>query len=190
MRGGSLGHHQAAEQVERFSSWRSDQMANLIWALGAMAAERVFFGQTSTGVGGDVASATQMAALMVGAAAMGPEPLELGVDDKKEEERVLKRFEEIGLQLMNRTGNTYAHDTVASVLSDPAKRRLTARILGQAYVTAHNFVKTNREGVEKIADEVVERREIYGDDLLDLLKNAELKTPKVDLLEEESWPTL
>src|SRR4029453_12894288 len=51
MRGGSLGHHQAAEQVERFSSWRSDQMANLIWALGAMAAERVFFGQTSTGVG-------------------------------------------------------------------------------------------------------------------------------------------
>ena len=191
MRGGSLGHHQAAEQVERFSSWRSDQMANLIWALGAMAAERVFFGQTSTGVGGDVASATQMAALMVGAAAMGPEPLDLDEGlDSKEEARVLKRFEGIGLQLMNRTGNTYAHDVVASVLSDPDKRRLTAQILGQAYVTAHNFVKTNREGVAKIADEVVERREIYGDELLDLLKSAKLETPKVDLLEEETWPTL
>ena len=76
------------------------------------------------------------------------------------------------------------------MLSDPVKRRLAAQILGQAYVTAHNFVKTNREGVEKIADEVVERREIYGDDLLELLKNAQLKTPKVDLLEEETWPTL
>jgi ATP-dependent Zn protease len=189
MRGEALGHHQAAEQVERFSSWRSDQMANLIWALGAMAAERVFFGQTSTGVGGDVQSATQLAALMVGAAAMGPEPLDLDVD-KREEERVLKRFEEIGLQLMNRTGNAYQHDIVASVLSDPAKRKLTAQILGQAYMTAHNFIRANREGVEKIADEVVERREIYGDELLDLLKSANLKTPKVDLLERTSWPTL
>ena len=191
MRGEALGHHQAAEQVERFSSWRSDQMANLIWALGALAAERVFYGQTSTGVGGDVASATQMAALMVGAAAMGPEPLDLdGGLDAKEEARVLKRFEGIGLQLMNRTGNTYAHDVVASVLSDPDKRRLTAQILGQAYVTAHNFVKANRSGVEKIADEVVDRREIYGDELLDLLKSAKLTKPRVDLLEEASWPTL
>ena len=191
MRGEALGHHQAAEQVERFSSWRSDQMANLIWALGALAAERVFYGQTSTGVGGDVASATQLAALMVGAAAMGPEPLDLDEGlDAKEEARVLKRFEVIGLQLMNRTGNTYAHDVVASVLSDPDKRRLTAQILGQAYVTAHNFVKTNRKGVEKIADEVVDRREIYGDELLDLLKSAKLTKPRVDLLEEASWPTL
>jgi ATP-dependent Zn protease len=191
MRGGSLGHHQAAEQVERFSTWRSDQMANLIWALGAMAAERVFYGQTSTGVGGDVASATQMAALMVGAAAMGPEPLELDEGlDSKEEARVLKRFEDIGVQLMNRTGNTYQHDVVASVLSDRDKRALTCQILGQAYVTAHNFVKANRKGVEKIADEVVARREIYGDELLDLLKSAKLKAPRVDLLEESSWPML
>ena len=191
MRGEALGHHQAAEQVERFSSWRSDQMANLIWALGALAAERVFYGQTSTGVGGDVASATQMAALMVGAAAMGPEPLDLDEGlDAKEEARVLKRFEGIGVQLMNRTGNAYQHDIVASVLSDRDKRALTCQILGQAYVTAHNFVKANRKGLEKIADEVVARREIYGDELLDLLKSAKLKTPRVDLLEESSWPTL
>ena len=77
MRGGSLGHHQAAEQVERFSRWRSDQMAMLIWGLGAMAAERVFYGQTSSGVGGDVGAVTALAALMVGASAMGPEPLDL-----------------------------------------------------------------------------------------------------------------
>jgi ATP-dependent Zn protease len=79
---------------------------------------------------------------------------------------------------------------VASVLSDPDKRRLTAQILGQAYVTAHNFVMSNRKGVEKIADEVVDRREIYGDELLDLLKSAKLTKPRVDLLEEGSWPTL
>ena len=62
-RGGSLGHHQAIEKEERFSSWRSEEIAKLIWTLGAMAAERVFYGENSTGVGGDVQSATARAAL-------------------------------------------------------------------------------------------------------------------------------
>ena len=58
-RGSSLGHHQALEKEERFSSWRSEEMARLVWTLGAMAAERVFYGENSTGVGGDVQSATR-----------------------------------------------------------------------------------------------------------------------------------
>ena len=111
MRGESLGHHQAAEQVERFSQWRSDQMATLIWGLGAMAAERVFYGQTTSGVGGDIQTVTRLAALMVGAAGMGPEPLDLDEGlDAKEEARVLRRFEEIGLKLMNRTASVQDHD--------------------------------------------------------------------------------
>ena len=168
-------------------------MATLVHILGAMAAERVFYGQTSIGVGGDVQSATALAALMVGAAAMGPEPLDLHPTlDAREEDRVLERFEHIGIQIMNRTGGggPLAHDPVAGVLSDHDKRRTAAQILGQAYVTAHNLMKHNREGIEHIADEVVARREIYGDELLDLLKEAKLKKPAIDLLEEESWPML
>src|SRR5215208_1261944 len=107
MRGGSLGHHQALEKEERFSRFHSDEMARLVWALGAMAAERVFYGENSNGVGGDVQSATAQAAWMVGASAMGPEPFTVTpLDDESEEQarqRVLKRFEAIGLQVMNRT---------------------------------------------------------------------------------------
>ena len=55
-RGNSLGHHQAIEKEERFSSWRSEEFHKLIWTLGAMAAERVFYGENSTGVGGDLES--------------------------------------------------------------------------------------------------------------------------------------
>ncbi len=193
MRGGSLGHHQAAEQVERFSRWRSDQLAMLIWGLGAMAAERVFYGQTSSGVGGDVSAVTALAALMVGASAMGPEPLDLdGGLDTKEEDRVLKRFEEIGLKIMSRTagGGPFAHDPIASVLSDRDKRKIAGQLIGQAYVTAHNLMQHNREGIEHIADQVVVRREIYGDELLELLNEAKLKKPAIDLMEEASWPTL
>ena len=191
MRGAALGHHSAREQVERFSRWRSEQMAMLIWGLGAMAAERVFYGENSTGVGGDVQGVTALSAFMVGSSAMGPEPLDVRLD-AREEERVLKRFEEIGLQIMNRTsgGGALSHDPIASVLTDPNKRRTAAQILGQAYVTAHNFVRHNRQGVEKIADEVLARREIYGDELLDLLKEAKLKRPAIDLMEEDAWPML
>ena len=54
-RGSSGGHHQAMEIEDRFGHWRSEQVGDLIWGLGAMAAEHVFYGQNTTGVGGDVA---------------------------------------------------------------------------------------------------------------------------------------
>ena len=129
MRGQSLGHHQALEKEERFSKWRSEQIAALIWTLGAMAAERVFYDENSTGVGGDVQSATARAAFMVGASAMGPEHIELngGAEDedaREAREKIMKRFEEIGIQIMNRTnGGPFAHDATSSALNDHDKRR-------------------------------------------------------------------
>ena len=54
------------EIEDRFGHWRSEQAGQLIWALGAMAAEHVFYGQNTTGVGGDVQSVTYLAARMVG----------------------------------------------------------------------------------------------------------------------------
>ena len=72
MRGGSLGHHQAIEKEERFSSWRHEEVGKLVWTLGAMAAEHVFYGENSTGVGGDVQSATWRASRMVGHERHGP----------------------------------------------------------------------------------------------------------------------
>ncbi len=195
MRGQSLGHHQALEKEERFSKWRSEQMAALIWTLGAMAAERVFYDENSTGVGGDVQSATARAAFMVGASAMGPERVELNGAYKTEKtrtearEKILKRFEEIGLQIMNRTGGgPFNQDPIAGALSDPDKRKAAAQILGQAYVKAYNLILHNKDAVSKIADVVVARREIYGDELLDLLRNAKLVEPTIDYSEESAWP--
>ena len=57
-RGYSGGHHQAMEIEDRFVDWRSEQVGEMIWGLGAIAAEHVFYGQNTTGVGGDVHSVT------------------------------------------------------------------------------------------------------------------------------------
>jgi ATP-dependent Zn protease len=196
MRGGSLGHHQALEKEERFSRFRSDEMARLVWALGAMAAERVFYGENSNGVGGDVQSATAQAAWMVGASAMGPAPIAVTpLDDESEEqarERVLKRFESIGLQIMNRTsgGGPFTENPIAGVLNDRDKRALAAQILGQAYVSAYNLVLHNRHAVERIADELVARREVFGDELVEILDGAKLTMPEIDYSSEDAWPTM
>jgi cell division protease FtsH len=197
MRAGSLGHHQALQKEERFSTWRHEEMARLVWGLGSMAAERVFYGENANGVGGDVMTATAQAALMVGAAAMGPERVEITrpVEGETEDEtrtRLMKRFEEIGLQIMNRTsgGGPMAQDPIASVLGDPHKRRLAAQILGQAYVKAHNLMTHNRDAVDRIASILVERKELYGDELVELLDAANITVPEVDLLEESSWPKI
>jgi cell division protease FtsH len=200
-RGAALGHHQAREKEERFSSWRSEEMAQLTWALGAMAAERVFYGENSTGVGGDVQSATARAAWMVGACGMAPEQVALNgggngrVTKKTLDERrasIAKRLEQIGTQIMNRTGDggPLGHDPLSGVLNDRDKRSFAAQLLGLAYVNAHGLIAQNKAAVEQIADALVERRELFGDELVEILESAKLKAPELDLTKEEAWPVL
>jgi ATP-dependent Zn protease len=196
MRAGSLGHHQAIEKDERFSAWRSEQMARLIWTLGAMAAEEVFYGENSTGVGGDVQSATGLAALMVGTWAMGPERIDLDgrftaiEDEDAERDKLMERFERIGLQIMNRfsASGPMGGDPIAGVLGDPGKRQAVGRLLGQAYVTAYNLIGHNRDKVERIAEVLMERKEMHGDEVVDVLDSVELEKPDIDLTDERTWP--
>ena len=196
-RGGSLGHHQALEKDERFSSWRSEEMGRLIWTLGAMAAEHVFYGENSTGVGGDVQSATMRSAWMVGMCAMAPERIDLEgkfarqSEEDKQREKLMKRFETLGLGIMNRAqGGPMTHDTLGSVLSDPTKRANAAQILGQAYLIAFNFMRANRDGVQQVAEVLIERREMHGDEVVELLDGVRLVEPAIDITQERSWPTI
>jgi ATP-dependent Zn protease len=196
-RGNSLGHHQAIEKEERFSSWRSEEFAKLIWTLGAMAAERVFYGENSTGVGGDLESATVRAAWMVGVCGMGPEPIDLAdrvpADELGDREKeIMERYERIGQRLMNRVshGSAMAADPIAAVLSDPGKRNAAAQILGQAYVAAQALIEANRSEVEAIADTLVERRELHGDEVVALLERHGLTRPEFDVMDDAIWPKL
>jgi hypothetical protein len=196
-RGNSGGHHAVMALEERFVDWRSEEIAGLIWGLGAMAAEYVFYGQNTTGVGGDVHSTTYKAVRMVGAHAMGPTQVDLSdriADPERraeEEKRVMKRFEEIGNQIMHRSGGGMLNDDgVSGVLSDPGKRALAAGLVGQSFVIAYNSVLQNRAGVELVADRLIAAGELYGDAVVDLLDEAELKQPSIDVLHEATWPRI
>jgi hypothetical protein len=158
----------------------------------------VFYGENSTGVGGDVQSATARAAWMVGACAMAPERIEFNgrfkteADADRERKKIARRFETIGTQIMNRAGGggPMEHDPLSGVMMDRDKRSMACQLIGQAYVAAHLLIEHNREAVEKIADVLVEKKELHGDEIVGLLDDSKLTLPEVDLTDEAIWPKL
>jgi len=207
-RGGSLGHYQSMEKDERFSHFRTRVMGSLVMILGAMAAEHVFYGENSQGVSGDLYSATATAASMVGMWGMGPEAsaLEIGpgydssMTDRKgkkngnapesQDELVRRRLEQIGHRLMNRAsgGSAMMGDPIAAVLGDREKGRAAAQLLGQAYVMAYTLILANRDKVEQIADVLIDRKELHGDEVVNLLDSVDLIKPELDLADDTTWP--
>jgi ATP-dependent Zn protease len=193
-RGSSLGHYQGMEKDERFSHFRSRVMGSLIMTLGAMAAEHVFYGENSQGVSGDVQSATATAAAMVGMWAMGADPVHIegSIAIDEDAEAVLRRLERIGTSIMSRASGAMPMmpDPIQSVLGDRDKRAAAAQILGQAYVNAYALMATNRGPIELIADTLIERKEMHGDEVVDLLNSVGLHRPEIDLMDDATWPTV
>ena len=188
MRGNTLGHHQAFEKEERFGKFQSRMFAEIVHFVGAMAAELAFYGENSNGVGGDLQGTTWIASTMVGAAGMSPIPIDLKgktFDDETEDqtrERVNRRLEDVGLRLMNRTADGWAS------LSDPRKRAYAAQFIGEAFVTAYNLILVNKDKIEAVADAVIDKKEIYGDDLVRLLDAQNFVKPDIEWTNEEAWP--
>jgi SpoVK/Ycf46/Vps4 family AAA+-type ATPase len=185
MRGGSLGHHQSFEKEEHFTRRQSSILGSLIHTVGAMAAEFVFYGENSTGVGGDLGMVSWRAASAVGGAGMSPLPIDLkgrtfaDETEAQSNERVVSRLEDIGSRLLN-TG----------AIQEPRKRAYACQMIGQAFVTAYVFIKTNREKVESVADAVYDQKEIYGDDLVRLLDAQNFEAPDIDWTAEDTWPKI
>ncbi|HWD74043.1 MAG TPA: AAA family ATPase [Solirubrobacteraceae bacterium] len=191
-RGSSLGHYQGMEKDERFSHFRGRVFGSLVMTLGAMAAEHVFYGENSQGVSGDLQSATATAAAMVGMWGMGPDAVAIDIvaELPDDDPGVEARLERIGNRIMNRAsgGSSMMGDPIAAVLGDREKHRAAAQLLGQAYVTAYTLIATNRDKIEQIADILVDRKELHGDEVVDLLDSVHLTRPVLDLTDPATWP--
>ena len=166
-RGDALGHHQALEgRALQLLAERGSGPPDLDARSDGRRAG--VLRENSTGVGGDVQSATARAAWMVGACAMAPERIEINGRIKNEEDadrerkKIARRFEGIGTQIMNRSGGggPMEHDPLSGVMMDRDKRSMACQLIGQAYVAAHLLIEHNREAVEQIADVLVEQKGI------------------------------
>jgi cell division protease FtsH len=145
---GLLAHN---DTEERWTRTRTELLAFLRIACAGMAAEELWFGESTTGPGGDLVGATGIAAQMVGA---------LGMTDS------LVSFVAMEEGLNER-------NVVAKVLSDPEGRERTDRLLKEAKTAVKEQLDRHRFLVEALRDALLEREELIGDEILEVLRQAE-----------------
>ena len=179
-RTGSLGHHRAVGKEEEFSKFRSQMAGELRHGLGAIAAERVFYGENSTGVSQDLQSCTQEAAVMIGVWGMGPDKLP---------PHISRLAVNIGEYLIS-VAATMADSELAGsspagrALGNPQSRRAVAQILGSAYIDDWRVMYVNKEAIDLAAEALMAQGELVGDEIGGLLDSVNLRAPEAS----DPWP--
>ncbi len=192
---GSLGHHLAVSREEEFTAMRSRLAGGLRHALGALASERVFYGENSNGVTSDLMNATQRAATMIGVYGMGPDRIPPDMSARA------VHFGEYLISVVEMTGGAQESGTVSgAVIRNPIARRTVAQVLGSAYMDCWRLMYVNKEAIDRGAHELVRQQELIGDEVTGLLDELGLRMfdeatplpeemPAVPRLEEPSFPS-
>lgn len=146
---GLLAH---SDTEERFTKTKSELESTINIALGGLAAEEIFFGETGTGPASDLVTATSLAAQMVGSFGMGSS---------------LVSFDSVD------HGPYSSPNLVAKVLGNDDTKLEVDEML-QAHRTAVvKLLTENRDLVEALRDALLEHEEIMGDEILAVLAAAE-----------------
>jgi len=159
-RRGALGLLAHGDREEVFTRSRIELQALVQIAMGGQCAEELFFGDVSTGPGGDLLYATNCAAEMVGAHGMDGSLVSY-----------------LAVQ------NSAACDTnlVGRVLADDRGRDRVEALLQAQKATARALLDANRHLVEALRDALLEREELIGAEITDVLERAAARPRVVDL---------
>lgn len=149
----ALGLVSYQEKEERYVRTRSDVMARIKTTLAAGAAEKIWFGETTTGVSADLRQATWAAATMVGLFGMGEE---------------LYSFGTIPNELAGGS-------SIGALLRDGEVRDQANKILAEARAEIESLLREKSAIVEGVRDALLEREEIVGEEIEKLF--TDLETP-------------
>jgi ATP-dependent Zn protease len=154
---GMLAH---GDREDVFTRSRTELRALIQIAMGGQCAEEIFFGDVSTGPGGDLLYATNCAAEMVGAHGMNG-----------------------SLVSYMAVQNSSFSDTniVGRVLADDRGRDAVEALLQEQKVEAKRLLEENRHLVEALRDALLERHELVGSEITDVLEAAAARPAVIDL---------
>ncbi len=145
----ALGLLSHSEEEERFTKTRSEVKALIDIAFGGMVAEELFFGEASTGVASDLQSATLNACQMVGQLGMGK-------------------------TLVSSAAIEYPGGGIVSkVLSNDNGREEVEELLAAAKQSVTEMLGDHRHVVEALRDALLEREELIGDDILEVIRRSQ-----------------
>jgi ATP-dependent Zn protease len=142
--------HGDAEDV--FTRSKSEMLGLIRIAMGGQSAEELFFDDISTGPAGDLLYATNVAAQMVGSA---------GMTD------TLISYSAI------QSGAFSDTNIVGRVLGDHDGRERVERILQEQKAFTRALLSENRHLVEALRDALIDRHELIGREITDVLMDAE-----------------
>jgi ATP-dependent Zn protease len=144
----ALGLLSHSEEEERFTKTKSEVRALIDIAFGGMVAEELFFGEASTGVASDLQAATQNACQMIG---------QLGM----------------GTTLISAAAMEYpAGGIVSKVLANDDGRAEVEGLLSSSKDSVTQMLDDHRHVVEALRDALLEREELIGEDILEVIRNA------------------
>lgn len=145
---GLLAH---SDVEERWTKTRSELEATVKIALGGMAAEHLFFGETGTGPSSDLTAATTLAAQMVGSFGMGSS---------------LVSYEAVD------NGQRSAPNIVAKVLTNEDTKKEVEDILRRHRDQVAYLLENNRDLVEALRDALLEHDELLGDEIMAVIEKT------------------
>jgi ATP-dependent Zn protease len=144
----ALGLLSHSAEEERFTTTRSEIHALIQIAFGGMVAEEMFFGETSSGVASDLQAATVAACQMVGSLGMGSSL--------------------VSAAALDMPGNI-----VSKVTSFDAGRQEVDDLLQGAKSEVRAMLDDNRHVIEALRDALLDRDELVGTEILDVIASAE-----------------
>jgi cell division protease FtsH len=146
----SLGLLQHSDTEERFTKSSEELHALLQIAMGGMVAEEHWFDEVSTGPASDLAAATSIGAQMIGACGMGTSLISVAA-----------------------AGNGYLEGSlVDKVLGDKAARAELDTLLMGSCDAAKAIVSTHTQVVEALRDALLERDELVGTEITEVIEAA------------------
>jgi cell division protease FtsH len=144
---GLLAH---SDTEERFTRTAAELRSLMEISFGGMVAEELSFGQSGTGPAGDLAAATKLAAQMVGAYGMAGS---------------LVSFHAV-------EAGPITAGLVGKVLADDHGRQAVEQLLGDAKDHVRQLLQDNRHLLDALRDALVEREELVGEEITDVLATA------------------
>jgi cell division protease FtsH len=150
-RAGALGLLAHGDADDVYTRSRQELLALVRIAFGGQVAEELFFGDVSTGPGGDLQYATGVAAQMVGQAGMAGSLVSFAAVDG---------------------GGLTDPGFVGRVLGDTQGRRLVEELLVEQRDAVRELLGRHRHLVAALRDALIDRHELIGSEITDVLEAA------------------
>jgi cell division protease FtsH len=134
---------------ERHTELREDMRRDIVVALGGLAAEEIWFGESTTGPSSDLRHATSQAAIMLGLLGMGENLISYGV--------------------LPQTG--YTDGPLAAILGNPDHRKAIGDLLAEAKRQAVELLRANEPALRALSERLLEKDEVAGEELEELMQS-------------------